>query len=218
MQASCSTPWSRLFTTVVRARARDSFTIPTAGRNICLSNEQKSGRNRHRTLCRRLRHSDQVRPLAAVGDSGDNALTKTMTTHITAKVIHHLGSWCNFEAVGYATLVWADGFNNLRLPVPIWSISASGTEAKFQAALQTGDMAVQLSEISIQHTLRDFIPPLRQNAPSKHIRLACLQCRRPAGLLRPSVPRRVPDDADPGLVGGGGLGSRTYQRRCHPLG
>ncbi len=57
--------------------------------------------------------------VGSVGHSYDNALAETINGLSTAEVIHRRRPWCNFEAVEYATLEWADWFNHRRLLEPI---------------------------------------------------------------------------------------------------
>ncbi len=82
------------------------------------------------------------------GDSYDNALTETIDGLFKAEVIHRRGPWRNFEAGEYATLEWVDRFNNRRLLEPIGNIPLAEAEANFYAALETEDMAPQLTQIS----------------------------------------------------------------------
>ncbi len=64
------------------------------------------------------------------GDSYDNALTETIDGLFKAEVIHR------------------DRFNNRRLLEPIGNIPLAEAEANFYAALETEDMAPQLTQIS----------------------------------------------------------------------
>lgn len=79
--------------------------------------------------------------VGSVGDSYDNALAETINGLFKAEVIHCRGPWRSFEAVEYATLEWADWFNNRRLLEPIGNIPPAEAEANFYAALETEDMA-----------------------------------------------------------------------------
>lgn len=79
--------------------------------------------------------------VGSVGDSYDNALAETINGLFKAEVIHRRGPWRSFEAVEYATLEWADWFNNRRLLEPIGNIPPAEAEANFYAALETEDMA-----------------------------------------------------------------------------
>jgi len=58
-----------------------------------------------------------------------------------SEVIHRRDPWRSFEAVEYATLEWADWFNNRRLLEPIGNIPPAEAEAIFYAALETEDRA-----------------------------------------------------------------------------
>ncbi len=79
--------------------------------------------------------------VGSVGDSYDNALAETINGLFKAEVIHRRGPWPNFEAVEYATLEWADWFNNRRLLEPIGNIPPAEAEAIFYATLETEAMA-----------------------------------------------------------------------------
>ncbi len=79
--------------------------------------------------------------MGSVGGSHDNALAETINGLFKAEVIHRRGSWRSFEAVEYATLEWADWFNNRRLLESIGNIPPTETEANFYAALERPDMA-----------------------------------------------------------------------------
>ncbi|WP_152540587.1 IS3 family transposase [Sulfitobacter noctilucicola] len=79
--------------------------------------------------------------VGSVGDSYDNALAETINGLFKAEVIHRRGPWRSFEAVEYATLEWADWFNNRRLLEPIGNIPPAEAEANFYAALETEPVA-----------------------------------------------------------------------------
>ena len=71
-----------------------------------------------------LRYTDRlaeagVQPsVGSVGDSYDIALAETINGLFKAEVINRRGPWRNMEAVEFATLEWADWFNNRRLLGP----------------------------------------------------------------------------------------------------
>ena len=79
--------------------------------------------------------------VGSVGDSYDNALAETINGLFKAEVTHRRGPWRSFETVEYATLEWADWFNNRRLLEPIGNIPPAEAEANFYAALETDPMA-----------------------------------------------------------------------------
>lgn len=81
-----------------------------------------------------------------------NALAETINGLFKAEVIHRRGPWRNFEAVEYATLEWVDWLNNRRLLEPIGNIPPAEAETNFYAALETEDIAAQLTEISLRKT------------------------------------------------------------------
>ncbi len=55
----------------------------------------------------------------SVGSVGDNALAETINGLYKTEVIHRREPWRSFGAVEFATLEWADWFNNKRLLAPI---------------------------------------------------------------------------------------------------
>lgn len=69
------------------------------------------------------------------------ALAETNNGLYKAEVIHRRSPWRNVESVEYATLEWADWFNNHRLLEPIGNISPAEAEANFYATLEAEDMA-----------------------------------------------------------------------------
>ncbi len=88
----------------------------------------------------------------SAGDSYDNALAETINGLFKAEAVHRRGPWRNFEAAEYATLEWVDWFNSRRLLEPIGNIPPAEAEANFYAALETEDIAAQLTEISLRQT------------------------------------------------------------------
>jgi transposase InsO family protein len=56
--------------------------------------------------------------VGSTGDSYDNAMAETIIGLFKTEVIHARGPWRSLDAVEYATLEWADWFNNRRLPEP----------------------------------------------------------------------------------------------------
>ena len=70
----------------------------------------------------RLAEAGLVPSVGSVGDSCDNVLAETTSGLYKAEAVHRRGPWRSPEAVGYATLDWADWFNNRRLLEPIDSI------------------------------------------------------------------------------------------------
>ena len=53
--------------------------------------------------------------MADVGDSSGNALAESIIGLYKTEVIRPRGPWRDLEAVEFATLEWADWFNNRRL-------------------------------------------------------------------------------------------------------
>ncbi len=79
--------------------------------------------------------------VGSVDDSSDDALAEPIKGRFKAELIHRRGPRRSFEAVEYATLEWADWFNNRRLHEPIRNISPAEAEANFYPALKTEAMA-----------------------------------------------------------------------------
>jgi transposase InsO family protein len=73
--------------------------------------------------------------------SYDNALAETINGLYKAEVIWRRGPWRSFEAVEFATLDWADWFNNKRLLEPIGNIPPAEAEARYYAQLEEPTMA-----------------------------------------------------------------------------
>ena len=69
--------------------------------------------------------------VGSVGDSYDNALAETVIGLFKAEVIHRRRPWRSFEAVEFATLEWADWFNNRRLLEPIGNIPPAEAESRY---------------------------------------------------------------------------------------
>jgi putative transposase len=79
--------------------------------------------------------------VGSVGDSYDNALAETVIGLFKAEVIHRCGPWRSFEAVEFATLEWADWFNNRRLLEPIGNIPPAEAEARYHEHGETLSLA-----------------------------------------------------------------------------
>ena len=60
--------------------------------------------------------------VGSVGDSYDNASAETVIGLFKTEVIRQQGPWKNVEEVEFATLTWADWFNNRRLLVNLHRI------------------------------------------------------------------------------------------------
>jgi hypothetical protein len=61
--------------------------------------------------------------------------------------------WPNLEALEFATLAWADWFNNRRLPEPIGNIPPAEAEAAYYAQLEaTPDGRVELKQTCLRQT------------------------------------------------------------------
>ena len=79
--------------------------------------------------------------VGSVGDSYDNALAETINGLFKAEVIHRHGPWRNMEAVEFATLEWADWFNNRRLLEPIGNMPPAEAEARHYAQTKAQALA-----------------------------------------------------------------------------
>ena len=75
------------------------------------------------------------------GDSYDNALAETINGLYKTEVIRRRGPWRNLEAVEFATLEWADWFNNRRLLESISGIPPAEAEARYYAQIEDATMA-----------------------------------------------------------------------------
>ncbi len=82
-----------------------------------------------------------IEPVGSVGDSYDNALAETINGLYKAEVIHRRGPWRHFEPVEFATLEWADWFNNRRLLEPVGFIPRAEAEERYFAMLNDTAMA-----------------------------------------------------------------------------
>jgi len=66
--------------------------------------------------------------VGSVGGSCGNALAERLNGLYTAELVHRRGPWRSFKAVEFATLTWADWFNNCRLLEPIGNIPPGKAE------------------------------------------------------------------------------------------
>ena len=58
----------------------------------------------------------EIKPsVGTVGDSYDNALTKTINGVYKTELIHNLGPWKSIQALELATLNWVHWYNQERL-------------------------------------------------------------------------------------------------------
>ena len=73
--------------------------------------------------------------VGSVGDSYDNALAEMIRLY-KAEIIHRRGPWRSLEAIEFATLEWADWFNNRRLLEPIGNIPPAEAEERYYAMLE----------------------------------------------------------------------------------
>jgi len=87
------------------------------------------------TYTERLAEAGLVPSVGSVGDSYDNALAETINGLYKAEVIHRKGPWRTMEAVEFATLEWADWYNNRRLLSSIGNIPPAEAEAAYYEAL-----------------------------------------------------------------------------------
>ncbi len=88
----------------------------------------------------RLAEAGAQPSVGSVGDSYDNALAETIIGLFKAELIHHRGPWRNLDAVEYATLEWADWFNERRLLESIGNMPPAEFEAKYHQSQSTGQL------------------------------------------------------------------------------
>ena len=79
--------------------------------------------------------------VGSVGDTYDNALAETVIGLFKTEVIRRAGPWRSIDAVEFATLEWANWFNNRRLLEPIGNIPPAEAEANYRAELETRAVA-----------------------------------------------------------------------------
>jgi putative transposase len=76
----------------------------------------------------RLAEAGAVTSVGSRGDSYDNALAETIIGLYKTELIRKRGPWRHLDDVEYATLEWADWFNNRRLLEPIGHIPPAELE------------------------------------------------------------------------------------------
>ena len=129
MLPPCSTPWSKLCTSVALSIAARSCIIAVRG-------------SQYRALHLALRYTERlaeagIEPsVGSVGDSYDNALAETINGWFKAEVIHRCGRWRSFEAVAFATLESVDRLNTRRLLEPIGNLPPAEAEARYFAQVE----------------------------------------------------------------------------------
>ena len=69
--------------------------------------------------------------VGSVGDSYDNAMTKTINGLYKIEIIRKQGPWKHIDEVEYATLGWVDWFNNRRLLESIGNIPPAEYELRY---------------------------------------------------------------------------------------
>lgn len=79
-------------------------------------------------------------PLAASGNSYDNALAETINGLYKTELVRRQGPWRNMQALELATLGWVDWFNNRRLLGPIGNIPPAEAEENYYAQRGALDM------------------------------------------------------------------------------
>lgn len=92
---------------------------------------------------------------ASVGTTGhsfDDALAETIYGLYKTEVIRRSGSWRSVEAVGYATLIWVDRFNNRRLLAPIGVVPPGDNEQEYYRLQQSHALPARLSINSLRRT------------------------------------------------------------------
>ena len=84
----------------------------------------------------RLAEAGLVPSVGSGGDSYDNALAETINGLYKAELIWRRGPWRSMEAVEYATLEWADWFNNRRLLSSVGNMPPAEAEDAYYANLE----------------------------------------------------------------------------------
>lgn len=79
-----------------------------------------------------------------VGDSYDNALAETING-LYKKIIRRRGPWRKIDEVEFATLEWADWFNNSRLLGPIRNIPPAEFEMVYYRQMEESQL-IQLTQ------------------------------------------------------------------------
>ena len=85
-----------------------------------------------------LRYSERLQEagidasVGSVGDSYDNAMAESLIGLYKAEVIHHLGPWRGQDEVEYATLEWAQWYNDVRLHSELDYLSPTGYEKRYR--------------------------------------------------------------------------------------
>jgi transposase InsO family protein len=93
----------------------------------------------------RLFEAGILNSVGSVGDSHDNALVETVNGLYKTEVIRPCGPWRSTDEVEYATLSWADWFNNRRLLEPIGYVSPVEYEQMHYRMERSPAMGVGLS-------------------------------------------------------------------------
>jgi len=96
----------------------------------------------------RLAEAGAVASVGSKGDSYDNALAETINGLFKTEVIRKRGPWRNIDDVEFATLEWADWFNNRRLLEPIGDIPPAEFEELYWLE-QAANATVGLKESSL---------------------------------------------------------------------
>jgi transposase InsO family protein len=147
MLASFWMLWNRKFMTAARPRARGWSPTATGG---C---QYPSLRDTEPLVEARIEPS-----LGSAGDSHDTTLAETINGPFKAEVIHRRGPWRSLEPVEYATLEWADGFNNRRLPEPIGNIPPAEAKANLNATGNPEPTTAQPTPIRLRQTRSGSFP------------------------------------------------------------
>lgn len=83
------------------------------------------------------------------GDSYDNAMAESVIGLYKAEVIRHEGPWKGLEQVEFATLEWADWFNNVRLLEPIGYVPPAEFEEAYYAHAAAAETEERLKRASL---------------------------------------------------------------------
>jgi transposase InsO family protein len=83
----------------------------------------------------RLLEAEIEHSVGSLGDSYENALAETISGRYKTEVIHRRGRWCSSEFMDFATLEWAEWFDNRHLLAPITYIPPARAKERYYAAL-----------------------------------------------------------------------------------
>jgi transposase InsO family protein len=129
----CARNWSTITGSIHLPRQRP---IPLRPRRRGRGAQFVSIKYTERLLEAEIEHSVDSRD-----DSYENALAETMSGRYKTEVIHRRGRWCSSEFMDFATLEWAEWFDNRHLLAPITYIPPARAKERYDASLDQPAMA-----------------------------------------------------------------------------